>query len=733
MRSMRNAAALSAFAAALACKGPGVTAIDADFFVTPLAIDFGRVFQSETAVREVRLASDGQLGFTVKISSDNLAFIAQSTAQVPPAGVITLGVTYLAGQGHQSGTLTLRANNGTVRTVALSGFGVAAQPCVPTNPCMDAKFDRDAGSCVETARPEGAACAPAEICQENGRCTAGTCVGTWRACNDNSVCTVDSCKAGVGCINAPISCPAPSNACHYATCDPSRGCGEAQYGLGTPCGPVNCREANVCDLFGNCFRTDATEGYTCAAALGCQDESKCHNHVCVTPDPKDLVPQWRTRLDYSPSLSPPAILADANAIFIAVCGVQPTIDGGPGCGITSYSTSGFGRYTVWLTDGGVQLVHLTPRGLLTLGDSTLRYLAPHDGLVTEGVPAPPMQGATGIAAQFDGGVLLSDTDGWLSRWATDAGLVSLTTVGASARLAIDNDGTAYAWSAQSHTLTTAREATDGGWTFSSLHLDAGLTSLTVSAGRAVVGRQYSVASLGDGGWDVVPLGYYRPLPNGREDEPHDAGDAGHTSDAGDAGDAGNLGGPSDAGDAVDGGDARDSSEGYADNSLVRFFPRGDIQADGFVYSVGWTCPTPLTACADAERDAWVYASNVRDGTTPWKLLSIGAGISSRVVEFAILTSAFSVGVGGVGVFPIDGGARAGIGVLTNGGNTAFLCLLPPESTDVSAALVSGGSLYTIVGATDAGGTLEMYDLRGIFGVTSGWGTSESFAGTRRAQ
>jgi len=58
------------------------------------------------------------------------------------------------------------------------------------------------------------------------------CVTTPKTCNDNNICTEDSCVKGK-CVNTPITCtnPDPTNNCVSVKCDPKLGCQQKQKQL----------------------------------------------------------------------------------------------------------------------------------------------------------------------------------------------------------------------------------------------------------------------------------------------------------------------------------------------------------------------------------------------------------------------------------------------------------------------------------------------------------------------
>ena len=117
-------------------------------------------------------------------------------------------------------------------------------------------------------------------CNDNNVCTFDFCdpilgcvnqPGAQGDCNDNDVCTTDFCDPTNGCTHIPgkLNCD-DSNVCTTDTCDPIAGC------VNTP-GALNCDDGNVCT-------TDTCNPKTgCVntpGALDCDDHNKCTTDTC---------------------------------------------------------------------------------------------------------------------------------------------------------------------------------------------------------------------------------------------------------------------------------------------------------------------------------------------------------------------------------------------------------------------------------------------------------------------
>ncbi|HEX4823054.1 MAG TPA: hypothetical protein VFV19_01955 [Candidatus Polarisedimenticolaceae bacterium] len=153
-------------------------------------------------------------------------------------------------------------------------------------------------------------------CFLGGVCQAGACVDTPRNCDDNNVCTADSCVSSLptGCVNDPTpgtQCD-DGNACTSDFCDPIQGCVFPPAPAGTACndffnctlndqcdGAGNCAGQSVCDDHNPCTDDFADEFNNCACSnfsnLGpCDDGNACttgdtcdDQNVCQPGTPTD--------------------------------------------------------------------------------------------------------------------------------------------------------------------------------------------------------------------------------------------------------------------------------------------------------------------------------------------------------------------------------------------------------------------------------------------------------------
>ncbi|MDD5307886.1 MAG: hypothetical protein PHU25_11250 [Deltaproteobacteria bacterium] len=165
----------------------------------------------------------------------------------------------------------------TMGDVCLNGACVGGPPrdCNDGNPCTDDSCNPITG-CVDT--PNTAACNDGNLCTADDTCSGGVCVGGPPVdCNDSNPCTNDSCIPNLGCWhnnNADVcddgDVCTTSDACSGGAC------------VGGP--PLDCNDDNVCTddtcnaLLG-CVRASNTA--RCDDGNACTNNDTCSNGVCV--------------------------------------------------------------------------------------------------------------------------------------------------------------------------------------------------------------------------------------------------------------------------------------------------------------------------------------------------------------------------------------------------------------------------------------------------------------------
>lgn len=154
-----------------------------------------------------------------------------------------------------------------------SGYCRAGQCITETRDCDDGN-----PCTIDSCNPEGGcfrtihhgSCEDGDLCTVNESCVDGLCVGgVDRDCDDDNLCTIDSCDPRYGCIYAPSGAK---------TCDDKSACTINDRCDGQICfgDPILCEDNNIC--------TDNT----CDPAVGCQfipNDLPCDdNNVCTYDD-----------------------------------------------------------------------------------------------------------------------------------------------------------------------------------------------------------------------------------------------------------------------------------------------------------------------------------------------------------------------------------------------------------------------------------------------------------------
>ena len=182
----------------------------------------------------------------------------------------------------------------TTKDLCHLGECIGSQPltCNDNNPCTDDSCAPEAG-CLFA--PNVANCDDGDLCTTGDGCSNGWCKGTTLLCNDNNLCTDDSCDANLGCQFAPNALPCDDgnactandactggvcggpdqvdcndeNLCTDDSCDPESGC-------------VNANNTVPCDDQNKCTVTDGCTGGTClgSGALACDDDDACTTDSC---------------------------------------------------------------------------------------------------------------------------------------------------------------------------------------------------------------------------------------------------------------------------------------------------------------------------------------------------------------------------------------------------------------------------------------------------------------------
>ncbi len=133
--------------------------------------------------------------------------------------------------------------------------------------------------CVNVPVADGAACDLEDLCQLEPACAAGECVGDAPDCDDDNVCTADSCLPEAGCIYVPangIPCDDGDPCTALDLCD-AGGC--------NPGGPADCDDSNPCtidqcDLDVGCVHLPTQTPCCTGLTSICDDGNPCTLDVC---------------------------------------------------------------------------------------------------------------------------------------------------------------------------------------------------------------------------------------------------------------------------------------------------------------------------------------------------------------------------------------------------------------------------------------------------------------------
>lgn len=274
----------------LSCRDRAVLGANGELRVQPERLDFSSVWVGHRAVSSLVLQNAGRRSIEVAVRASP-PFEVTSHVVVTGGDFSEIEVGLFVHEvGAVDGVLTLSAE-GQRFEVPLHADARSIPSCVARD-CHVVTFDASTGTCVERVGNEGAACGREDACIINGFCRAGECVGEVRDCDDDDVCTVDTCNAMKGCQHRARECAAPSNPCEAAVCRAGIGCDVVPVVDGASCGSNDCVTANVC-ISGACVERPAPNGSQCAPPTGCRGASTCSSGVCVVGAPVVQRPAWR--------------------------------------------------------------------------------------------------------------------------------------------------------------------------------------------------------------------------------------------------------------------------------------------------------------------------------------------------------------------------------------------------------------------------------------------------------
>jgi hypothetical protein len=170
------------------------------------------------------------------------------------------------------------------------------QTCTDGNPCTEDNCDPLEG--CQHPPADGAPCNDGNSCTDQDQCVAGLCLGQASGCDDDNFCTLDTCDEFGGCIHTqppglpchdgnacteddkcyqglcqsglPVDCD-DDNVCTTDSCNPDSGC------VYVTVGPESCDDNNACTADDHCI------GGVCEGTYqGCDDSSPCTDDTCDT-------------------------------------------------------------------------------------------------------------------------------------------------------------------------------------------------------------------------------------------------------------------------------------------------------------------------------------------------------------------------------------------------------------------------------------------------------------------
>ena len=278
---------LAALVMLSSCGVDHISRIEPSVELQPTVLDFGRVIVGEPERRVVTVTN--RTNAPLELSAEVGAPFFLSAPRLTLAGAESrlITVELLASVvGPLQGVLKVQPGG----TIALLASAVSREECGVPEACQT--FTRE---CERAVSPDGTPCNTA--CVTSSTCVAGRCVGTPVDCDDQNLCTSDSCGES-GCAHAVLTCDVPADPCKAARCDPALGCVTFDVSDGTSCGANDCSTAMVC-ITGRCVARAAPEGSTCAGAGLCREESRCVAGACVAGRSRPVRPAWTFSLQGS--------------------------------------------------------------------------------------------------------------------------------------------------------------------------------------------------------------------------------------------------------------------------------------------------------------------------------------------------------------------------------------------------------------------------------------------------
>ncbi|NUN16162.1 MAG: hypothetical protein HUU55_21255, partial [Myxococcales bacterium] len=191
----------------------------------------------------------------------------QLTEDIDPANPQLIMGGLIKGVTADAGEMTGAVTGGVIVMSAVHCTGIAGL-CDDENLCTTDSCDSDTGSCThETIEcDDGDVCNGSEVCAPLAGCQPGVPLS---CSTDGDICTADGCDPNTGC-NPPISCD-DNVLCTSDVCDPVNGCTHTPVDAACDDG-FGCT-ANTCDALTGCqVQTDDSQ---------CDDGNECTSDACV--------------------------------------------------------------------------------------------------------------------------------------------------------------------------------------------------------------------------------------------------------------------------------------------------------------------------------------------------------------------------------------------------------------------------------------------------------------------
>ncbi len=158
-----------------------------------------------------------------------------------------------------------------------------------TEPCTVATCDAATGQCGTKSADDGATCDDTNACTADDKCAVGKCGGINKDCDDNNACTDDTCDPAKGCVNAnnAIQC-SDNNVCTLADVCKDGKCAPGEVDKcddGNPCTDDNCDVTDAEKGTKGCIHKNNTAA--CQDGSACTSGDLCAVGICNAGTPTD--------------------------------------------------------------------------------------------------------------------------------------------------------------------------------------------------------------------------------------------------------------------------------------------------------------------------------------------------------------------------------------------------------------------------------------------------------------